>query len=201
MPSTRSGASYNPSRGSKKVIDVIMSEGQGSVNESQTDKLCHSEAENTVLPSNRADKATRSLCGRIQSQPEGLQQCISEQRVPDPSRSVEKLHELLPYCEKIPGPSQHLQVTQWMEYIDGKEEHDTFNRRMEEKQPSTTQESSKNSPNRKKTQFQHEEAATSSEQGKRKALATKTYSKGDRIPKIQKDAMKNVFQMARTMME
>ncbi|MBW0513814.1 hypothetical protein O181_053529 [Austropuccinia psidii MF-1] len=33
----------------------------------------------------------------------------------------EKLHEFLPDCEKVFGPSQHLQVTQWMTSIDGKE--------------------------------------------------------------------------------
>ncbi|MBW0575565.1 hypothetical protein O181_115280 [Austropuccinia psidii MF-1] len=37
--------------------------------------------------------------------------------------------------------------------------------------------------------------------GKGKAPAPKTYSEGYRIPKIQQDAMENVFQMARTMME
>ncbi|MBW0527991.1 hypothetical protein O181_067706 [Austropuccinia psidii MF-1] len=37
--------------------------------------------------------------------------------------------------------------------------------------------------------------------GKGKAPATKPYSQGYRIPKIQQDAMENVFQMARTMME
>ncbi|MBW0518814.1 hypothetical protein O181_058529, partial [Austropuccinia psidii MF-1] len=36
---------------------------------------------------------------------------------------------------------------------------------------------------------------------KGKAPATKPYSQGFRIPKIQQDAMKNVFQMAITMME
>ncbi|MBW0551137.1 hypothetical protein O181_090852 [Austropuccinia psidii MF-1] len=36
---------------------------------------------------------------------------------------------------------------------------------------------------------------------KGKAPATKLYSKGYRIPKIQQDAIENVFQMARTMME
>ncbi|MBW0517243.1 hypothetical protein O181_056958 [Austropuccinia psidii MF-1] len=95
----------------------------------------HSEAENTILPSNRADTATRSLSGHIPSQPEGLKQCIVAERVPDPCRSVKKLHELLTDCEKIPGPSQHLQVTQWMASIDGKEEHDAFNSRMEENKP------------------------------------------------------------------
>ncbi|MBW0552803.1 hypothetical protein O181_092518 [Austropuccinia psidii MF-1] len=37
--------------------------------------------------------------------------------------------------------------------------------------------------------------------GKGKAQATKPYSQGYRIPKIEQDAMENVFQMARTMME
>ncbi|MBW0563887.1 hypothetical protein O181_103602 [Austropuccinia psidii MF-1] len=37
--------------------------------------------------------------------------------------------------------------------------------------------------------------------GKGKAPATKPYSQGYRIPRIQQDAMENVFQMARTVME
>ncbi|MBW0577720.1 hypothetical protein O181_117435 [Austropuccinia psidii MF-1] len=152
MPSTRSGATYNPSRSSQKGDrsyygrSQSVTEGQGSVDDFQINKLCHSGAYNTFLPLNRADTATRRLSGHIQSQPEGLQQCIEAQRVPDPFRSVEKLHELLPDCEKIPRPSQHLQVTQWITSIDGKEENDAFNSGMEGKQPSTTQESAKNSP-------------------------------------------------------
>ncbi|MBW0541509.1 hypothetical protein O181_081224 [Austropuccinia psidii MF-1] len=139
MPSTRSGASYNPSSSSQKGHrsdygrGQSVAEGQGSVDDLQINKLCHSESDNTILPSKRADNATRSLSGHIQSQTEGLQQCISAERVPDPCRSVEKLHEFLPDCEKITGPSQHLQDTQWMESIDGKEEHDAFNSRIEEK--------------------------------------------------------------------
>ncbi|MBW0463501.1 hypothetical protein O181_003216 [Austropuccinia psidii MF-1] len=137
----RSGASYKSSRSSQKLYrrdygrSQSVTEGQGSVNESQTDKLCHSEAYSTFLPLNRADTATRSLSGCIQSQPEGLKQCIAAQGVPDPCRSVEKLHEFLADCEKIPGPSQHLQITQWMASIDGKEKHDAFNSRMEENNP------------------------------------------------------------------
>ncbi|MBW0594074.1 hypothetical protein O181_133789 [Austropuccinia psidii MF-1] len=152
MPSTRSGASYNPSSSCQKGHrrdygrSQPVTEGQGSVDDFQINKLFHSEAYNTVLPSNRAGTSTRSLSGHLQIQPKGIQQCIAAQRVPDPCRSVEKLHEFLPDCEEIPRPSQHLQVTQWMESIDGKEENDAFNRRMEEKQPSTTQESAQNSP-------------------------------------------------------
>ncbi|MBW0484047.1 hypothetical protein O181_023762 [Austropuccinia psidii MF-1] len=80
MPSTRSGASYNPSSSSQKGYrydygrSQSVTEGQGSVNGYPTDKLCHHEADNTVLPSNRADTTPRSLSGHLQSQPEGIQQ-------------------------------------------------------------------------------------------------------------------------------
>ncbi|MBW0512632.1 hypothetical protein O181_052347 [Austropuccinia psidii MF-1] len=111
MLSTRSVATYNPSSSSQKGHrndygrSQSITEGQGSVDDSQSNKLVHSEADNTVLPSTRADTSTRSLSGYIQSQPEGLQKCIAAEQVPDPFRSMEKLHEFLPDCEKISGPS------------------------------------------------------------------------------------------------
>ncbi|MBW0541728.1 hypothetical protein O181_081443 [Austropuccinia psidii MF-1] len=83
MPSTRSGASYNPSRSSQEGHRrdygrrKSVTEGQGSVNDLQINKLCLSEADNTILPSKRGDTATRSLSGHIQAQPEGLQQSIA----------------------------------------------------------------------------------------------------------------------------
>ncbi|MBW0551876.1 hypothetical protein O181_091591 [Austropuccinia psidii MF-1] len=193
MPSTRSGASYKPSSISQKGHrcdydrSQSVTEGQGPVDDLQINKLCHSEADNTTLPSNRAYTATRSLSGHIQSQPEVLQQCTAPQGVSDPCRSVEKLHEFLPDCEKIPGPYQHFQVTQWMASINGKEEHDAFNSRMEEKQPSTNQESAKNSPSSQKKQFQPEKASTSSKQGQRQGTSHKTLQPG------LQDSMENVF--------
>ncbi|MBW0583628.1 hypothetical protein O181_123343 [Austropuccinia psidii MF-1] len=94
MPSTRSEASYNPSSSSQKshICDFgrrqSVSEGQGSVDDLQTNELCHFEADKTVLPSKIVDTTTRSLSGHLQSQPEGLQQCIEAQIVPDPCRSL-----------------------------------------------------------------------------------------------------------------
>ncbi|MBW0571437.1 hypothetical protein O181_111152 [Austropuccinia psidii MF-1] len=177
MPSTRSGDSYSHSRSAQKGHrhdygrSQSVTEGKRLVEDFQFNKLCHSEADNTVLPSNRADTATTSLSGHIQSQPEGLQQCIEAQRVPDPFRSDKKLPEFLPDCEKIPRLSQHLKVTQWMASIDGKEEYDTFNSRMEEKQPSTTKASAKNSPSSQQQQLQCKKAATSSKQGQRQGTS------------------------------
>ncbi|MBW0593766.1 hypothetical protein O181_133481 [Austropuccinia psidii MF-1] len=48
--------------------------------------------------------------------------------------------------EKILGTSQHLQVTQWMASIDGKEEHHSFNSRMEEKNPPPPKQVPKTAP-------------------------------------------------------
>ncbi|MBW0520892.1 hypothetical protein O181_060607 [Austropuccinia psidii MF-1] len=140
----------------------------------------HSEADNTILPSKKTDTATTSLSGHIQSQPQCIQQCTSVQGVPDPCRPVEELHEFLPDCEKVPGPSQYLQIAQWMASIDGKEKHDAFDTRMEEKQPSTTQTSAKNSPSGQQQQFQREKAAKSSKQGQREGTSPKTLQ-----PRIQ----------------
>ncbi|MBW0483449.1 hypothetical protein O181_023164 [Austropuccinia psidii MF-1] len=66
-------ASYNPSSSSQKGhrhdCDRSQSatEGQGSVYDLQINKLFHSEAHNTVLPSNRDDTGTRSPNGHRQS--------------------------------------------------------------------------------------------------------------------------------------
>ncbi|MBW0569407.1 hypothetical protein O181_109122 [Austropuccinia psidii MF-1] len=55
--------------------------------------------------------------------------------------------------EKTSGESQHWKVTQWMESINGKEKDDSFNNRMEEKQPSTTQKIGKPAPIARKHNF------------------------------------------------
>ncbi|MBW0474030.1 hypothetical protein O181_013745 [Austropuccinia psidii MF-1] len=170
MPSTRSRASYNPLSSSPKGYrhdyggSQSVSEGQGSVNESQTDKLCHYEAYTT----------TGSLSGHIKIQPEGIQQCTSAQRLSNPRRPVAKLHELLPDCEKVSGPSQDLQGTEWMASIDGKEENYAYSRRMEEEQPSTAQTGDKASPGGQEKKLQCVKAATSSEQGQGQRTSHKT---------------------------
>ncbi|MBW0573155.1 hypothetical protein O181_112870 [Austropuccinia psidii MF-1] len=189
MPSTRSGANYNPSSRFQKghTCDYgrrkLVTEGQGSVYDLQINKLCHSEADNDILPSNRADTATRSPCGHLQSHPEGLQQGIAAHKVLDLCRSVEKLHEFLPDCDKILGTSQHLQLTPLMASIDGKEEHDAFKSIMEEKQPFTTQASAKNSPSSQKKQLQCEKEATSSKQGQRQGTSPKPLQQWLQNPK------------------
>ncbi|MBW0481237.1 hypothetical protein O181_020952 [Austropuccinia psidii MF-1] len=54
---------------------------------------------------------------------------------------------------------------------------------MEEKQPSTTQESSKNSPSSQKKQLQRKKAATNSEQGQRQGTSHKALQPGLKNPK------------------
>ncbi|MBW0469414.1 hypothetical protein O181_009129 [Austropuccinia psidii MF-1] len=116
-----------------------------------------------MAEANQAETSTRSLSGNIQSQTEGIQQCNSIQRVSNSRRPLEKLHELLLDCEEVSRESQHLQITEWMASIDGKEEHYSFNSMMEEEQPSTTQTGSKANPSGQKKQFKCEKAAESSE--------------------------------------
>ncbi|MBW0487195.1 hypothetical protein O181_026910 [Austropuccinia psidii MF-1] len=70
-----------------------------------------------------------------------------------------------------------------MASIDGKENHDAHNSRMEEKKPSTNQVSAKNSPSSQQQKFQCEKAATSSEQGQRKSTSYKTLQPGLQNPK------------------
>ncbi|MBW0580242.1 hypothetical protein O181_119957 [Austropuccinia psidii MF-1] len=82
-----------------------------------------------------------------------------------------------------------------MASIDGKEEHDGLNSRMEERQPSTTQANAKNNPSGPQQKLKCEKVATSSEQGQRKGTSHKALQPG------LQDAMENVSQMARTMME
>ncbi|MBW0564375.1 hypothetical protein O181_104090 [Austropuccinia psidii MF-1] len=207
MPSIRSGASHNPPSSSQKGHrcdygrSQSVTEGQGSVDNLHINKICHSEADNTILPSNRDDTTTRSLSGHLKSQPAGLQQCNAAQRVPNPCRSVEKLPEFLPDYEKLPGPSQHLQVTQWMAYIDGKEEHVLLTEEWRENNPPPPKQVPKTAPVASSSNSNVKKQQQAQNKGKGKAPATKPYSQGYRIPKIQQDAMEKVFQMARTMME
>ncbi|MBW0550710.1 hypothetical protein O181_090425 [Austropuccinia psidii MF-1] len=88
-----------------------------------------------------------------------------------------------------------------MACIDGKEKNDVLNRRMEEKQPSTTQVSDKTAPVASSSNSNVKKKPQAQTKGKGKAPATKPYIQGYRIPKIEKDSMENVFHMARTMME
>ncbi|MBW0592468.1 hypothetical protein O181_132183 [Austropuccinia psidii MF-1] len=165
----------SPQAAPKKVIEVIMQE----LNQIHKDKG-H---------------------GHLQSQPEGLQQCIAAQRVPDPYRSVKKLHELIPDCKKTPGSSQHGKLLNGWHPLMEKKNIMLLTAEWRKNNPPPPKQvprpapvaSSSNSNVKKQTQAQNK--------GKGKAPAPKPYSQGYRIPKIQQDTMENVFQMARTMME
>ncbi|MBW0490928.1 hypothetical protein O181_030643 [Austropuccinia psidii MF-1] len=70
-----------------------------------------------------------------------------------------------------------------MASIDGQYEHEAFNSRIEEKQPSTTQNSAKPNPSGQQQKFQFEKAAKSLEQRKRKSTIHKTMQPGLWNPK------------------
>ncbi|MBW0515238.1 hypothetical protein O181_054953 [Austropuccinia psidii MF-1] len=88
-----------------------------------------------------------------------------------------------------------------MASIDGKEEHNAFNSIMEESNPPPPNKVPKTAPLASSSNSNMKMQPQAQNKGKGKAPATKPYSPGYRIPKIQQDAMENVFQMARTMMK
>ncbi|MBW0560412.1 hypothetical protein O181_100127 [Austropuccinia psidii MF-1] len=157
MPSTRSGASYNSQAAPKKLVDMIMAEA----NQLQKDEVY---------------TTTRSLSGHIQSQPEGLQQCIAAQRVPDPCRSVEELHEFLPDCEKIPGPYQHFQVTQLMAPLMEKKNMILLTAEWRKNNPTPPKQVPKTGPVGGSRKSNMKKQPKAQKKGKGKAPATKTYS-------------------------
>ncbi|MBW0513677.1 hypothetical protein O181_053392 [Austropuccinia psidii MF-1] len=59
----------------------------------------------------------------------------------------------------------------------------------------------KTAPVARRSNSDMKEQPQAQKKGKGKAPATRPYIQGYRIPKIKLDAMENVFQMARTMME
>ncbi|MBW0506709.1 hypothetical protein O181_046424 [Austropuccinia psidii MF-1] len=143
-----------------------VTEGQGSLNQAQTDILFLSEAYNTVIPSKRAETSTRSLSGHSQSQPEGLQQCTEAQRVLNPFRSLRNcMKSYLTMRKSLDHPNACNLLNEWHPLM--KRKYVTFNSRIEKKQPSTTQTDAKSSLSRQKWKFQYEKEATSSENGKR----------------------------------
>ncbi|MBW0549601.1 hypothetical protein O181_089316 [Austropuccinia psidii MF-1] len=88
-----------------------------------------------------------------------------------------------------------------MASIDVKEENDTFNSTMEETNPPPPKQVPKTSPVASSSNSSVKKQPQAENKGKGKGPATKPYSKGYRIPKIQQDAMENVSHMARTMKE
>ncbi|MBW0534581.1 hypothetical protein O181_074296 [Austropuccinia psidii MF-1] len=166
MPSTRSGASYNPSSSSSKGYR-------------------HDYG--------RSKSATEGQGGHLLSQPEGIQKCISAQRVPDPCISVENSMNSHMTVRKFLGyPNTCKLLNRWNPIMEKKNmmlltaKWRKNNLPPPKKVPKTAPvASSRNSNVQKQPQAQNK--------GKGKAPAKKSHSQGHRIPKIQQDAMENVF--------
>ncbi|MBW0566076.1 hypothetical protein O181_105791 [Austropuccinia psidii MF-1] len=88
-----------------------------------------------------------------------------------------------------------------MESIDGKENIMLLTEEWRKTHPPPHKQVPKTAPVASSSNSNVKKQPQGQNKGKGKAPATKPYSQGYRIPKIQQDAMENVFQMARTMME
>ncbi|MBW0515426.1 hypothetical protein O181_055141 [Austropuccinia psidii MF-1] len=164
----------NPKADPKKVIDMIMAEAK------------QLQKEKELTP---PQKASVEIYKAIQKAYNNVLQ-------PKEYQILEDLWKNCMNCyltEEIPGPSQHLQVTQWMTSIDGKKNMMLLKAEWREnnlpppkKVPETAPVArSSNSNVKKKPQAQNK--------GTGKAPSTNPYSQGYRIPKIKQDAMENVF--------
>ncbi|MBW0476789.1 hypothetical protein O181_016504 [Austropuccinia psidii MF-1] len=125
----------------------------------------------------------------MKSHPEVIHSCTSTQGVSNSRRPLEKLHELLPDCEKASGPPQYLQFTEWMEFIYGKEEHDSFNSRMEGKNPPQPKQVPKTAPVARSSNSNVRKHPQDQNKIKVKAPATKPYIQGYIIPEIQQNSL------------
>ncbi|MBW0567892.1 hypothetical protein O181_107607 [Austropuccinia psidii MF-1] len=88
-----------------------------------------------------------------------------------------------------------------MASLDGKEEHDACDSRMKKNNFPPAKQVLKTAPVARSSNSNMKKQPHTRNKGKCKAPATKPYSQGYRISNMQQDAMENVFQMARTMME
>ncbi|MBW0572950.1 hypothetical protein O181_112665, partial [Austropuccinia psidii MF-1] len=77
----------------------------------------------------------------------------------------------------------------------------TLTEKWRKNNPPTPKKVPKTSPVANSSNFNMKKQPQAQNKGKGKGPATKTYSQGYRIPKIQQDAMENVFRMDRGMME
>ncbi|MBW0584432.1 hypothetical protein O181_124147 [Austropuccinia psidii MF-1] len=82
-----------------------------------------------------------------------------------------------------------------MASVDGKEENDAFNSRMEENNPPPPKQVPNQAPVATSSKSSMKKQPKTQNKGKGKAPATKPYIQGYRIPKIQQDAMENVFRL------
>ncbi|MBW0594124.1 hypothetical protein O181_133839 [Austropuccinia psidii MF-1] len=207
MPSTRSGASYNPSSSSQKGNrrdygrGQSGTEGKGSVDDFQTTKMGHSEADNTILPSKELTPPQQASVDIYKASHSAYNNALQ-------FKEYQILADLWKNCM-----NSYLTVRKFLGHPNTCKFLNGWHLLMEKKNMMLlTLEWRKNNPPPPKPVPKTAPVARSSNsnvkkqpqtpnKGKGKAPAPKPYSQGYRIPKIQQDAMENVFQMARTMME
>ncbi|MBW0501226.1 hypothetical protein O181_040941 [Austropuccinia psidii MF-1] len=186
MPSIRSAASYNLSRSSQKGHrfdygrSQLVSEGQGSVDDSQ--KLKPPQEASVDIYKARHKAYSNALQHKEYQIPADLwKNCMNSyltvRKLLGHSNTCKLLNGCNPLIEK---KNMRLLTAEW------RKNNPPSPKQVPKTAPVA---SSSNSNVKKQPQAQNK--------GKGKATATKPYSQGYRIPKIQQDAMENLFQMAR----
>ncbi|MBW0575757.1 hypothetical protein O181_115472 [Austropuccinia psidii MF-1] len=175
MPSTRSGASYNPSRSSQNVIDVIMAEA----NQLQKDKELKppQEASVDIYKGNQKAYNIALHHKKYQILADLWKNCMNSYL------TVRKFLGHPKTCKLLNG---------WHPLME-KKNIMLLTEEWRENNPPPPKQVPKTAPVASTSNYNVKKEATSSKKGKGKAPATKPYSQGYVIPKIKQDAMENVF--------
>ncbi|MBW0567849.1 hypothetical protein O181_107564 [Austropuccinia psidii MF-1] len=172
-----------------------ITEEQGSVDDFQINKLCHSEADNTALTSNRADTATTASVDIYKASKKAHNNALQHKEYQIPADLWKNRMNSYPTVRKLLGHPNTCKLLNGWHPLMEKNKMMVFTEEWREKNSPPSKKVASNSDSNVKKQPQAQN------KGKGKAPATKPHTQSYRIPKIQQDTMKNVFQMARTMRE
>ncbi|MBW0564664.1 hypothetical protein O181_104379 [Austropuccinia psidii MF-1] len=184
MPSTRSGASFNPSSSSQKGHrhdygrSQSVKERQGSVDDLPIDKLCHSEADKAVLPSKRAEASVDIYRARQKAYNNALQH-----------KEYQILADLWKNCinsyitvRKFLGHPRTFKLPNGWHPLMEKKKMTLLTAEWRKNNPPPPKQVQKIPPVAKSRSSDVKEQPQAQNNGKGKAPATKPYSQGYKIP-------------------
>ncbi|MBW0544437.1 hypothetical protein O181_084152 [Austropuccinia psidii MF-1] len=189
MPSKRSGASYNPSRSSQKGYrhdygrSQSVTEGQGSVNESQIDRLCHSDTNNPFPLQTQLKIPQQAFVKIYKSSQKAYNNALQH-------KEYQILADLWKNCmnssltvRKFLGNQKTCKLLNGWNPLMEKKKMILLTAEWRKNNPPPPKQVPKNSPNSQKKQFQCKKAVTSSGKGLRKSTSYKALQPGIHNPK------------------
>ncbi|MBW0515088.1 hypothetical protein O181_054803 [Austropuccinia psidii MF-1] len=207
MPSKRSGASYDPSSSSQKNIDMIMAEAnqlQKGKGQLMTSKLINYVILKLIILFYLQTKLTPPQEASVGIH-KGIQKAYNNALQ---HKEYQILADLWKNCMNsyptlikfLGHPNTCKLVDVWHQLME-KKNLMLLTAEWRKNNPSPPKQVPKTAPVASSSNSKVKKQPQAQNKGKGKAPATNPYSQCYRIPKIHQDAMENVFQMMRAMME